>query len=198
MNNVHISEVLTISRSTENMYDHILKEAKEIAHTEGLSQMNMRKVASKCNIALGTIYNYYPTKADIIFAIVEDFWKECFADFNKIYNPNLDFFKQLEVFYFHILNYLQQFESNWLEDLTNLSYVNKYKGKTKESQFMDNLINIFSELIKNHKSEFNEEIFDKFSENEIAKFILDNFIVMLKKFNKDYSLLDFVLKKLLS
>lgn len=76
--------------------------------------------------------------------------------------------------------------------------MNKYKGKTKESQFIDNLINIFSELIKNNKSKFNKKIFAKFNENEIAKFILDNFIVMLKKFNKDYSLLDFVLKKLLS
>lgn len=62
MNNVHMSEVLIISKISENMTKHILEISKEIAYKEGLSEISMRKVASKCDIALGTIYNYYPTK----------------------------------------------------------------------------------------------------------------------------------------
>ena len=198
MNSVHVSEVLVISKIRENTRELILQEAKDIAYSEGLAKVSMRKIAVRCDIALGTIYNYYPMKTDIIFAIVEDFWNECFSDFDKIYNPKVDFFKQLEIFYFHILNYLEQFESHWLEDLTNLSSINKSEGKKREMQFMDNLIHMYVKLIENHKSEFNEEIFDRFTDEEIAGFILDNFIVMLKKFEKKYDLLDFSLKKILS
>lgn len=189
--------MLFISKINENTGELILKVAKELAYTEGLGQISMRKVASNCDIGLGTIYNYYPTKTDIIFAVVEEFWSECFRNMRKVYNNELNFFEQLENVYFYILEYLKRFENNWLEDLTNLSSTNKQKGKQKEAQFIKKLINVFKELIENHIDEFNSSIFEKFTQEEISRFIIENFFIMLKRFEENYEFLDYTLKKIL-
>ena len=39
--------------------EEILAVCREIVAEEGLSSVNMRLVASRCNIALGSVYNYF-------------------------------------------------------------------------------------------------------------------------------------------
>lgn len=48
----------------------ILKSAREILATEGVEKLNMRRVAISCDIGLGTIYNYYKSKEEIIKEVV--------------------------------------------------------------------------------------------------------------------------------
>ena len=66
--------------------DEILKVCKEIVSEHGISKINMRTVSSKCQIALGSLYNYFPSKADLISATVESVWQECFSQY-----PHTDF-----------------------------------------------------------------------------------------------------------
>lgn len=197
MNSVHIDGVIIILKANENIKETILKEAMNIAHSEGLSKISMRKIANRCDIALGTIYNYYPTKADIVLDLVEGFWMTCFKDFNKLCSEELDFFEQIEQIYFHILSYLKRFEGHCLEYLNGLPSINKDEGKKREAEFMNKIVDVFSKLYLTHKSEFNTDVIEKFNEVDIARFILDNVIAMLKRFEEDYSLFDLTLKKLL-
>lgn len=45
---------------------------------KGLSAINMRTVASACGVAVGSIYKYFPSKTDLIYATVADVWKDIF------------------------------------------------------------------------------------------------------------------------
>lgn len=157
----------------------------------------MRTVAKECDIALGTIYNYFPTKMDLIIAIVESFWAECFRTLRSSYDKNLDFFGQLEALYFYILEYLNQFKSNWLSDLSSLSSINKTKGKQKEEEYMSHFIGLFERLFKEHKHEFDETLFVTFDEDELIHFIFSNFISMLKKGDRNYKFFNAMLKRIL-
>lgn len=38
----------------------------------------MRSVASACGVALGSVYNYFPSKSELIRAVVEDVWMDIF------------------------------------------------------------------------------------------------------------------------
>ena len=186
-----------MSRIIDNPKELIFNISKEIAYSEGISNISMRKVANKANLAIGTIYNYYPTKVDIIFDIIQDFWCECFVSIDKVYDLELDFFQQLEKFYFYILEYLERFESNWIKELSDLSSENKSKGKKKEAEFMSTFMSVFRNLINKHMDEFNKTVFLEFGEEKIVQFILEQFFIMLKRFEHDYSFFDCVLRKLL-
>lgn len=58
--------------------DAILTKSREIVMEKGISSINMRTVANTCGVAVGSIYNYFPSKADLISATVEDIWKDIF------------------------------------------------------------------------------------------------------------------------
>lgn len=184
-----------MSRAIDNVKELILASAKEIAYNEGTSAISMRKLALNCNIALGTIYNYYPTKMDIIISIVEDFWRNCLVSFKA--KENIDFFQEIESLYFHIYDYLEKFKSDFLTGLSSLSANSKNKGKLKEAEFMDNLVGFFQRILEKHKSEFNEDSFKELDKKKFNRFIIDQFLVMLKRQEKDYSFFDFTLKKIL-
>ena len=61
-----------------NLYDKILNISKNIAIEQGLNCINMRLIAKKCDIALGSIYNYFPSKSDLLIATIESIWKDIF------------------------------------------------------------------------------------------------------------------------
>lgn len=197
MNSVHTRWGVIISKLLNNPKELILSVAKDIAYTEGLSTISMRKVAVKCEIGLGTIYNYYPTKMDIIIAIIEDFWKDCLSSFHSKNTTNLNFFEEIEFFYFHTLGYLEQFQTNWLKELASFSSTNKVKGKQRESEFIGRLSIVFKMILDKHQDEFNQYAFDVINKDQVATFILDYLFIMLRKSEKDYTFFDFTLKKLL-
>ena len=37
---------------------------------------SMRKIAERCNIAVGTLYNYFASKQDLLMAVIESGWRE--------------------------------------------------------------------------------------------------------------------------
>ena len=56
----------------------LLEAAREIARRDGLGHISIRRTAAMCSVSIGTVYNYYPAKADLVLAVIEDFWKRVF------------------------------------------------------------------------------------------------------------------------
>jgi|GEM_PF-592450 len=60
----------------ENIRQSILQTAKNTLLSEGYDSLSLRGVARQCNIAVGTIYNYFPSKINLIVAIMLEDWTE--------------------------------------------------------------------------------------------------------------------------
>ena len=58
--------------------EQILKASRELIRREGWSAVNIRSVAAGCGVSVGSIYNYFDSKADLIGAVVESVWCEIF------------------------------------------------------------------------------------------------------------------------
>lgn len=58
--------------------EEILSQCRKIVIEQGLSAINMRTVAAKCGAAVGSIYNYFPSKAELVGAVVADVWEDIF------------------------------------------------------------------------------------------------------------------------
>lgn len=187
-----------MAKVIDDLGNLILQEAKAIAYEEGLGEISIRKVATHCNIATGTIYNYYPTKIDLVMAVVEDFWAQCFRNIHKELAGQLDFFETLEKIYFYMLEYLEHFKKNLLIELTLLDTKAKSIGKQKEAVYINKFSHMILQLINAHQDEFNMEVVEKIGKAELAEFIFSNYINLLKTQKHNYSSFDFILKKVLS
>ena len=56
----------------------ILGECRKLVMEKGISAVNMRNVANACGVAVGSIYNYFPSKSALISAAVEEVWRDIF------------------------------------------------------------------------------------------------------------------------
>lgn len=58
--------------------DAIMQVCRRIVAEKGLKALNMRLVADECHIALGTLYNYYANKDELVLGTVESIWRDIF------------------------------------------------------------------------------------------------------------------------
>ena len=56
--------------------DAILAASKELVIESGMLSLNIRDVARRCGVAVGSVYNYFPSKEDLVVAAVESIWTE--------------------------------------------------------------------------------------------------------------------------
>lgn len=62
----------------------ILKVSKKYILQNGFSSFNVRTITRECGISIGTLYNYFPSKTELVIATVESIWKEIFEPFNNL------------------------------------------------------------------------------------------------------------------
>ena len=58
--------------------EEILKTSRELIQRQGWSAVSIRSVASACGVSVGSIYNYFESKAELVGATVESVWCEIF------------------------------------------------------------------------------------------------------------------------
>lgn len=77
MNIVQVEEVMSLNKVVTSK-EAILSQCRNLVMDQGIEALNMRSVAAACGVALGSIYNYFPSKSDLIRAAVEDVWMDIF------------------------------------------------------------------------------------------------------------------------
>lgn len=56
--------------------DYILKHAQDI----GMQDLSIRALAKKANVSVGTVYNYYPSKKELVGDILNSFWERSLSE----------------------------------------------------------------------------------------------------------------------
>lgn len=58
--------------------EEILKTSRKLLQQEGWSAVNIRSVAAGCQVSVGSIYNYFDSKEELVGDTVESIWREIF------------------------------------------------------------------------------------------------------------------------
>ncbi len=176
----------------------ILDSAKDIASQQGIHKVNIRTVAQMSGIAIGTVYNYYPSKADLLVAIIEDFWANAFKKINVEALDNKDLYEKLEVIYSNLSTYLQKYKTNWLHQISLLDIEDKKLGRKKEKEYFRKIHVMVLSLLNKDESLSHRSWKEEMTKDMLAEFIVDNMIIMLKKEESDIGFFILILKKILS
>ncbi len=57
----------------------ILKEVQRLLSREGYGAVTIRSVAAGCGLAVGTVYNYFPSKEALLAEYLLTDWRQCIA-----------------------------------------------------------------------------------------------------------------------
>lgn len=61
----------------------ILRVSRRVVLEEGILAFSMRSVAKACGVAVGSLYNYFPSKSGLLGATIESIWREIFLPFEQ-------------------------------------------------------------------------------------------------------------------
>lgn len=133
-----ILEVIHINKSITSR-ESILTAAKEIAFRQGLAQINIRAVAAQCGVAVGSIYNYFLTKSDLIAAVVEDFWRQAAHRETCVPRPGEPFPDYVGRLYGELSTHLSEFQSGLLAQMDALGTETREKSRVLEARCFDHI-----------------------------------------------------------
>ncbi len=134
-----------------DLYDKILNTSKDIAIKDGINTINMRLVAKNCNIALGSIYNYFPSKSDLLIATIQSIWKDIF----NLKDDYLKFEKFTDSisYIFETINInLKKYPDFFTLHSISFDNSNKHKGKKSMEIFLTNFKNSLVKILENDKN----------------------------------------------
>lgn len=181
-----------MAKVIENPRQLILTHAREILSEKGYSQLTMRGVATACGIALGTIYNYFPNKDELMVEMMADYWKTFQSEIDGILGSAGSFSEKLRGVYHHLESFIGKFRTEWLRP--ELYQAKEVMGSSRGRKFQA------IEMLAARLSKWMEEdgiCFSNMTSLEGASFLVMNFLAMIQTPLVDYDVLEKVILSLL-
>lgn len=63
----------------ENLESKLIEEAQKQIEQSGYGSLTIRSVAKACGVGVGTVYNYFSSKDDLLATYLLSDWKDCMA-----------------------------------------------------------------------------------------------------------------------
>ena len=68
----------------ENLQQRLTEEARRQIEENGYGAMTIRSVAQKCGVGVGTVYNYYSSKDELLASYLLADWNRCVFAINAV------------------------------------------------------------------------------------------------------------------
>lgn len=139
--------------------EEILEQAYQLACEQGLRSLSIRSIAAACDVSVGTVYNSYASKTELINDVVGMFWQRAFAETmktlaehergatnragndvtraggsNNAASESSDFIDFCEALSQSLKSALKEFRKDFLSDLSALSEVDRLSAQKREQQ----------------------------------------------------------------
>lgn len=156
----------------------ILRIGKEIILEKGMQGLNIRDVARRCGVSVGSIYNYFPTKSDLMVAIVESVWKEIMHGY-KICKEQHSFVDSVQTLFLTIQKGSEKYPSFFSAHSMSLAALDKEKGRQSMERYFAHIRQGLL-ITLNVDSEVNENNFTpSFQKEDFIEFVFTNLITLL-------------------
>lgn len=184
-----------MSRIIDNPKQLILSKSKEILYSEGYQKLNMRNISKACGIALGTIYNYYPTKKELIMDMMTDYWHQYFYKIIEVSDSDCSFYDKLSIIFNELGVFIKTFKQVWLkpELYENPDYIES--GIEREGIYIERLVSLIKDILVREMKDGN--IQSSLDPYELSKFIVMNLITIIQMPIFQYSSFEGILKELI-
>lgn len=97
----------------ENLEDKILKAACDELFEKGYTNMTMRSVAAKCDIAVGTVYNYYNSKDVLVAKVMLIDWNIIIDEICLECASSTNIHQGFKYMYDGVLKFVEKYDAVW-------------------------------------------------------------------------------------
>ncbi|MDD6919924.1 MAG: TetR/AcrR family transcriptional regulator [Eubacteriales bacterium] len=166
----------------------ILKNCRQLVSKQGLQSLNMRTVAKECNVALGSIYYYFPSKNDLLIETIESVWEDIFR-LKDLDLDKLNFKEYIEVCFDHILDGIQKYPNFFTIHSISLSTKDKIRAKDIMNKYVLRIKKRMEEVLDKDKDIKTDIFLNELSKEDFIDFVISNIVYLLIQHKKDCDVL---------
>lgn len=151
---------------------------REIVSEQGLSSLNMRTVAEACHVALGSLYNYFPSKDDLMIATIESVWQHIFhiEQHCEVYPPFPEYIRNL---FDRVRQGMNEFPNFFTAHSVSFASSGKHKARKTMTHYFSHMKVGMTEAL-HADGLVNEDAFSSnFTESDFIDFVLTNILMLL-------------------
>lgn len=131
----------------DQLRQEILQAATRLAATQGAEAINMRAIAKQCGVSLGSVYNYFEGKDEIIHALAVVYWQEALQALQNMHTST-GFLQNLNSMYTFLLGRVNSFTPGLLAAIRSAGAGDIRKGKQSEQAMLQALHGTLLALLK--------------------------------------------------
>ena len=166
----------------------ILAISKRIAAQEGLAELSMRKIARECGVAVGSIYNYFPSKEDIIAETIGCIWDELIAE-AQVFSESCDFVAAVEQFFSMAKRGTEKYPNFLTVHRTGFPPTEKDQGKMKMTAYFASVSKQLSAVLNADPKVSPQAFTPAFDQASFIGFVLKSIIALLQSQGEDCKVL---------
>lgn len=174
--------------------ESILKVAREIVSKEGLKALNIRKIARECDIAIGSVYYYFPSKDKLMIEVIESVWEDIFR-IEEMDSEDISFVDFIEKIFNHTEEGIKKYPNFFSIHSLTFKVQNMNKAKDSMTKFIDKFKENLLISIERDES-INQNAFNSdFTKEQLVEFILSALMSLVLQKNYDTKTLTYMIKK---
>lgn len=196
MNLVHIKEAVHMPKKIDQPKETILKYAIEILEVEGYEGLNIRALAKKSGVSIGTIYNYFEDKQGLDMYLMLNFWNSYEQLVQRVLtDESQDFYVRLKT----VADEMNRFVSIFTNLFAQL-FQSRVHGYTEQEKGVKN------QMIQRMAATLNAQILKENpalattspNSEEIASWIMNSLMMVNHMKSMDYEQLEKFIRKVMA
>lgn len=158
--------------------EYILSVSKSMVADKGMESINMRAVAKQCGVAVGSIYNYFPSKNDLMIATIGAIWREIVEGISAC-TASSGFWENVETLFHGVKNGGQKYPFFFGVHSMGIAKSEKEKGRETMNQYV---ASIKADLLSSLQADkrVNTKFFSEIcTQTDFIEFVFSNLISLL-------------------
>lgn len=107
----------------ENLHEKLINQSRAMLLARGYDHLNIREVADECQVAVGTVYNYFPSKEAMVGAVMMEDWNAALARAREKAASAPDVVTGLMAFKRELKTYVDTYMDIWVAYHANVASV---------------------------------------------------------------------------
>lgn len=174
--------------TNSNLKEKIIQTGLNYSQSQGLFNLTIRKVASLCQVSVGTIYNNFRDKESLYAAIAERYWQVSVEEeLTKIVSQSQEYVKSIEEIYVALSNLVPDFHKLFRDTKTPSPELIK-QGHSMTGQYYQKIYDKLDQLLAMYPEALNK-IKLHGSVNSWNAYLIDNMLGGIQR--KDHQLIFF-------
>lgn len=168
--------------------EEILKACRGIVAQQGIWAVSMRAVAQSCGVSLGSLYNYFTSKDDLILAAIESVWMDIFH-MDGACAGGRSFPEYVEWIFDSVRSAADEYPNFFTTH--SLSFADGQKSRARDTmdRYLSHIKTGMAAALRNDKAVRPDAFDDNFSADDLIDLVLTDVIVSLLRQKKDCHIL---------